>query len=434
MNARTGFARLVLMSRRVPAQTMAAMPICSFLIPRLISRLIPRLSRVALYACVLGCLAACATAPQTSVPTPEPEPAPTPVVANADRFQAVDDLPSRVDLLGLSASQKAAFVEYFDASERAETAPHHRLKNYLLDHLEGFEYLGDTLSASDALTRREGNCMSLAALTLALAEAVDLDIDFQMVNAPPVFDRDERTLISSNHVRSRVYKVEPESRMTIVRGHVLIDYFPDRDGVGGRSVTSDEFVAMMYRNLAAEAMLDDRIDLAFALNERALAHYPDQPDALNLMAVLHRRVGDPDTAERYYHYISAVHGDRVDALNNLASLLRGQGRSEEAARLDSRIARLPDPNPFQWLELGQRFEQRGALERALRAYDQALERAPYLHEAHWRKSLVYWQLGRHHQSLEALREAKSLAHRSATRGSYLAKLDSLKRDNPDVLH
>lgn len=393
-------------------------------------------SKRILTLCILGfMLAGCATAPSgaqsnpASVDPPQPQ---TPI-PNSGLFMAASAVPAPDALVTLTEAQRQTFLADFHSERRRPVPQHHRIRDFLSERLHGFGYLEQSLTASEALVQHRGNCISLAALTLALAELVGVEIHFQVMNTTPVFDRESGILISSNHVRSRLYDPDfagTPGRLTLQRPHVQIDYFPGDRMTVGESVSRNGFLAMFYRNLAADELISGGLDQAFALTRQALEMDPDHPDSLNLMAVIHRRAGDAVTADAYYQYATRIHSEHLNLLSNYESLLRQLGRSEEAAQIESRLAALDDPNPFHWLDLGERARQRGSLHLALRWYEEALARAPYLHEAYWRQAIVYEELGQRQRSIAALEKAHSLAQRPKARKSYQAKWQILKTD-PD---
>jgi Tfp pilus assembly protein PilF len=374
-------------------------------------------------------LPACAVTPPADTEG-DSKPAPFRLpIPDTGLFEPTAPVPSPETLIGLTNEQEAHFLEYFYSESLERRPKHHRIRDFLYSRLDGFGYLEGSLTASQALDELRGNCVSLAALTLALADSVGVETRFQLMNTAPVFDRDGGLIISTNHVRSRIFDPDYEptpGNLILQRPHVQIDYFPgDRRG-SGEQVSREEFLALFYRNLAADALIAGDLDQSFALTRAALEIHPDQADSLNLMAVLHRRAGDPVTAEAYYRYATEIHGNRVDILSNHENLLRQLGRHAEANQIESRLARLDDPNPFHWLDLGERARQRGSLTRALQWYHEALNRAPYLHEAYWRLAIVYEELGQPQRSMAALEKARSLTRRPEMQENYQTKLNSLK--------
>lgn len=377
----------------------------------------------------LALLAACATAPREQDHLDTGLPLRQAPVPNIGLFEPERPVPSPESFIALTERQEADFLAYFHSERLASVPKHHRIRDFLTEKLPGFGYLEQTLSSSEALAEHRGNCMSLAALTLALSELVGIETRFQLMNTTPVFDREDGILLSSNHVRSRVYDPDfspTAGGMIFQRPHLQIDYFPGERMSSGEALSRHGFLAMFYRNLAADALIAGQLDQAFALTQVALALDPDHADSLNLMAVIHRRAGDLVTAESYYRYATFIHANDLSLLSNYNSLLRQMGRYEDAALLESRLAHLDDPNPFHWLDLGEQARARGSLILALRLYEEALARAPYLHEAYWRQAIVYEALGQPQRSMAALERAQSLAQRPESRKSYQSKWQMLK--------
>ncbi len=362
--------------------------------------------------------------PELSKPSSRSMPAP-----NTALLAGEAPLPSPQALLTLTAAQQDDFLDYFHGEAVRPVPKHHRIRDFLHHRLAGFGYLEESLTASEAMAEHRGNCVSLAALTLALADLVGVEIRFQLMTTAPVFDRDGGLILSSNHVRSRLYDPDYEPNpgvLTLQRPHVQIDYFPgDRRG-SGKMLSRDEFLALFYRNLAADALVINETDRAFAMTQAALALDPDHADSLNLMAVIHRRAGDLATADQFYRHATRLHRNHINLLSNHESLLRQLGQDAEADELVAQLAQLDDPNPFHWLDLGERARQRGSLHAALRWYGEALARAPYLHEAYWRQAIVYEELGQPDRSLAALEKAHSLTLRPDLKKSYQSKWMGLK--------
>jgi Tfp pilus assembly protein PilF len=351
-----------------------------------------------------------------------------PVLPNIAVFSPTAAAPSTEQLLSLTPEQEQEFLSWYHADRRADRPGHERLRNYLEEHLVGFEYVGETLLPSEALARHEGNCMSLAALTQALSDLAGIEHRFQIVNTPPLFDRNREVILSSDHVRSRIYDPSYESEgdgFVLQRPHIIIDYFSERRGLVGRGVSKNAFLAMFYRNLAVEALMAERIDRAYTLAQAALEQDPGRPDVLNLIAVLHRRAGDAGTAEALFRHVLDTHGRRADVLNNYSNLLRAQGREVEAQTLEWQLTRLDDANPFHWVALGERARENGSLELALKWYEAAIERAPYLHEAYWRAAIVLRELGHPEQSTTYLQMAAERSNRGEARARYQQKLQAL---------
>lgn len=371
-------------------------------------------------------LGACSTAPPrgqmlSDIPVRAPPLRP-------DLFGAPLQVPRVEALHTLTAAQQAEFLAYFSDPMRAGQKPHERIYGYLEHRLADFTYHAKTLAAADALEQSQGNCLSLALVTTALAELGGVSYGFQRIRNRPVYESRQDFVMVADHLRTRLYDptfVPDPARGVLTRPYIEVDYFPERGQRYGGQVARDEVTAMYYINLAGEALIDGALSRGYWLLDAALAHAPDNPAALNSMAVLHRRAGDARAAEALYEYVLAVHGDSLLPLGNLQNLLREQGRLEEVALLDARIRQLPDRDPYRLVEFGVQAYAHGRLQEALDYYGQALDAAPYMHEIYWRQATVYHAMGQQRRADALLQQAHDMAPRVSDRNRYQAKRHAL---------
>lgn len=370
-------------------------------------------------------LAACATAPKVA-----PNPAQLQVPGLDPRpFGAPLPVPPPESLFQLTPAQETTFLREFNDPKETDIAPHARLASYIEQRLWHFRYDGATRTASDALALDEGNCLSLALVTTALARLAGVEVGYQRMRDEPVFERNQQVVIVADHVRSLLFGPGDEpgtGEVTGLRPHIVIDYFPDRSRRRGGRVDQPALRAMFYANLAAEALAAENQRQAYWLLRAALEQDPTSADALNALAVLHRRQGDPALAETVYRHALQLHPADLSLLGNYRTLLLNQGRRDEAAEIDHRLAQLPVRNPYDLIDRGNQAFAQEQHQRALQFYQDALERAPYLHEAYWRQALVYHALGDTAKAEALLKEAATAASRPRDRHRYEAKAQSLR--------
>ena len=382
-----------------------------------------RLMRL-LAPCLLIVLAAgCATPPSTFEPghTTRPE-------LNRGLFGEPADVPDEDQIFALSGQQIDALDEFL-SRQNDDSDLHWQLARFIDGHLSNFDYWGQTLSASQALQDQQGNCMSLAVVTAAFTRHLGLEHDFQLMRTPPTFERQSDLVLVSDHVRTRVYPpVADQDHDDSIRSirRAIIDYFPTGKRHPSRQVSTDEFLAMYYRNVAAERLLDNELETAFWFADRASTIHPDNASVLNLLAVIHRRAGDPDTAEALFRHAVALHPNDVNLLHNLHALLEDQGREDEAHVVHRRLTRLPDHNPYPRLLLARQLAEEGHLQRALSIYESVAEQLPHMHEAYWGIAIVRDKQGDRVRAQRAMEKALELARAPVHERLYSAKLNSLE--------
>jgi Tfp pilus assembly protein PilF len=369
-------------------------------------------------------LTACAGAEVQEIP----EPAKPQLTFESDRFGNAPKIADPHDIFRLTAEQRRAFLNYFDAPLRARIPANQRVYDYLETVTTDFNFRGDTLTAAVTLERGAGNCLSLAILTTALADLVDVEIDYQLMDSAPVFESQGQVIYKGVHARSILYDRawKPEDDMFVVRRKgIRVDYFPSGTERFIGNLSRDEFIAMYYSNLAADSLSLDDYSSAFWLLNQSLAYAPGNDAAINMMAVVYRRAGDPQKAEEIYRYGIEHLADKVTLLRNYRILLNDQGRFAEADEVATQLERLGEPNPFDWIHAAQQAHSEGQYTEAISLYKKAVAIAPYLHESYFGMARSHYELGNRERAETELAQALERADRASTRSLYEAKLAAL---------
>jgi Tfp pilus assembly protein PilF len=368
-------------------------------------------------------LAACST---TSV---NENSSPTAVLAfENDLFGERQNIISISAIHELSDKQRLAFERYFDNPRNQDQPAHRRVSDYLETITSDFSYHGETYSASEALEHSAGNCLALAILTTALARIADVDIAYELIDSAPVFESRGKQINRGQHVRSMLYDptwVAAEDVLVFSRPGVKVDYFPsDFDRFVG-NINESEYFSMYFRNIAADAIEDEDLSKAYWLLLESLELSPNNSDSLNMLAIVYYRSGDTRKSEEIYRFGIQNSPRQVSLLRNYGIFLRRQGRPAEAEKMDTMLAELDDPNPFDWLYAGNEAYRDGEFRRAVKFFKKSIELAPYLHESHFGLARTYFRIGNLTAAEQELAKALSNSYRSSTRGLYEAKLAAL---------
>ncbi len=371
------------------------------------------------------CVAACAG------PGPVAEPAASPSVlplVNRALFAAAPSVIETQALFSLTEQQQQHFLDHFHSDSLAELPPHKRVYDYIERFAHQFSYLGATHTASDALAKTEGNCLSLAIVTTALARLANVPIGYQLVDSMPVFERRGGVILQGRHVRSLLHhqtQTQSKFAFSFSASTLVIDYFPDKSNRLVRGIPEAEYVAMYYRNLAAEALVNDDLSAAFAHAEASLKQAPLDAGSIGLLAILHRRADDVETAESIYRFGIDHADDDPTLLSNYRTLLRAQGRDTEADALTAKLRDYDAQHPYYWLGLAENLLVQGESAKAEHHYQRAVDLAPYLHEAHFGLAKARYLMGDRSAAYKALSAALRNANAQEDRGLYQAKLDAL---------
>lgn len=333
------------------------------------------------------------------------------------------------ELFFLSDTQRERFLNYYNSPVNSSVAPHKRLSRYLENILVGFRYDGTTLNAQDALQRQEGNCMSLAVLTSALSQIVDLPHQFQEVITRPIFHRKDNTILSSMHLRTRIYDhpSNPESQKILgIPASVTIDYFPSTFDIGSRKITHNEFIAMYFRNLAAKHYVEGDIRAAYEYSANSMLHAPKQVENINQHALIMFELGATNKALALYSYGESLQQDSINLLNNYVLALKKTGQFDLAKEMSAKLLTLKDPSPYRWINLGNEYLAKHQNRSAVSAFKRAVSAAHYLDEGYLGLARAYNNLGEKSLALENVRLAKQASINVFEEEFYIAKLSALK--------
>lgn len=340
-------------------------------------------------------------------------------------FDVIDE----EELFALSDVQQQVFLNQYQHYVSLGYAPHKAIFQILKSDLTDFTYYGETNTAQQTASLARGNCMSLAVLTTAYAKLANVDFDYRKVNTMPIFEKQGDVILSSSHVQTYLYKpnFQPKQNTFYFRPPgIVVDYFPSTSNMPGKLFSKSQFIAMYYRNIAADYLIDNELEAAFAHAVASYKYDKNSAETINLLAVLHRRLGDIDGAEAIYQAALTHDLNNVAMLNNYATLLKSQQRYQEAEILDNKIAGLEDLNPYQWLEQAYVEHDQGRVTAAKRYYYKVIEQAPYVHQAYLGLYQIYAKQRQLNKAREMLKKALTWSYELDDRKLYKAKLYSLR--------
>jgi Tfp pilus assembly protein PilF len=337
-------------------------------------------------------------------------------------------LPKADSIFALTPDQQKAFLSYYHQQLNSGKPPHQALANFLSHKLSNFTYYGETLIAQQSMHLNKGNCMSLAILTTALADLVNLKVDYREVESIPIFEKKNNILLSSKHVQAVIYDpqfVENADFFYFVKPAIIIDYFPSTSNRVVSGVIKTSLIARYYTNMAAKQLADNDLNSAFVFAKKAYELDESSVQIINLLGVIHRRAGDAVTAEVFYRFGLSKQPENIDLLKNYSVLLTQQDRLNELSLVEQKVATLYDPNPYNWLKQAYTAQQQTRLRKAEQFYLKTIDTAPYLQEAYWGLYQLYLQKGSKLKAISTLEMALPWTHDDENKQRYHAKLFSL---------
>lgn len=331
-------------------------------------------------------------------------------------------VPTITQLLQLTSEQQQDFLSYFHHPRYADQSPEYRLYSYMQNVLSVFQFNGSTTPASEVMRTGSANCVSLALLTKALADVAGIEVRFRATYREPVIDIRGDLLLQATHVRSYL-NAKPESG-TIRQ--LYIDYFRGPLSYKGNFLSEARFNAMVYNNLAAEALLRGELDQANALVQTSLQQDDHFIPSINLMAVLLRRQQHPEWARQWYQYGLAVAPHMLALLHNYQVLADQLGDQELVQQLEQQLALADSDDPFELYIQAVQAEQAGHEAQAINFYQRLQKKVPYLLQANQALVRHYLKNHQYQAARQLLEEALEYSYEPDKRSLLQHKLAMLR--------
>lgn len=355
---------------------------------------------------------------------------PAPPYSQSLFSQSQSEVESIDSIFKLNDEQKSDFLSYFNAAKNRKYYPNKRIANYLDNKLTGFNFYSDTLTASQSLSNRLGNCLSLAIVTHSLAQLVGVKVEYELIETIPIYQREGDVILASQHVQTLLYDPGPgdfDGHIPLWRGYIRVDYYPVKGSKPLRKVKHQEFIMMFYLNRAAEAIVQQNYSLAYDYLTIVLKNNKIEGQALNMMAIVHNRMGLPDVAESLYQYglQYGLERDRYELLYNYHLLLKSQQKLAKAKVIYDELRLYPDHNPFRWISKGELALTNQEYDRAIWYFRKAANIADYLYEPYAGIARAKMALGNKYGALKALEKVVEKAQKSSVKNLYRLKYQQL---------
>lgn len=343
-------------------------------------------------------------------------------------------LPTKSEIMAPSVSMTAYLDQHLDVTKRG---PHKRLEELtrLLGDEDGLALQYDnaaTLTASETFNQRAGNCLSLALMTVALAEQLELKAQYQQLDVPYLWDQRGDYYLLSNHIN-----VQLSLPMSYGEGGNIQNYTTLVDFAGNRSIQylprkhiSDETVlAMFFNNLAAESLTEQQPERAYWYAQQALQYDPTYVPSYGALGVAFKRLEDNKRAEQSYQAGLKLEPNNYVLLSNLLLLYQQTGQANAAEQTQQQLARLDELNPYEILQKAEDAYARKKYQKALRLYRKGLASSPYVHQLHFGLAKTFYALEQPDKAAKFMEAARELSPTIEQRQRYAAKLVFLQNLN-----
>jgi tetratricopeptide (TPR) repeat protein len=366
-------------------------------------------------------LAACATT------APE---APPPGLFEDAAFAAPKNRPDAKAVFALSPAMQT-YLERDIAAMIRQLGPQRALVDALHTKTQlRLEYDAElTRNAAEAFDARAGNCLSLVVMTAALAKQLQLPIAFQALTGAETWSRSGDLSFVNGHVNitvakrlvDRVGAFDSDTQLRIEFGQI-----PMGRGQALHIISEATILSMFMNNRAAEFLVRGAIDDAYAHAREAVIQDPTHAGAYNTLGVIYQRRGLAAASERAYREAVGRDANHKAALQNIARLLRQQGRGAEAAPFESHLAQIEREAPFAHFDLGVAAAKAGQYTAARDHLLREMKRDPDYHEFHFWLAVALYGLGDAEQARKQLDLAMKNSVTTRERAIYASKLRSIE--------
>ena len=339
----------------------------------------------------------------------------------------LQQVPSEQVIFQLPNDEAKIFLSYVENQRQDGLTDDIILYNYIERSFSNFSYHGDTLTAEQTLELSHGNCISLAILTQAYANLIDLETGFQEMTSQPVYAKEGNLVFIANHFRTKLYSpfTEDDDQITFIRPGVLIDYFPSRGSFYVGSASYEDLIAKYYSNLAADALLENDYNQVYSLLIKANQYAPNDAELFNLAAILHRRINDKTTSQLIYQTALDQQLQSLNLLSNYKVLAEDIGNEMLVEQINSLLG-AQEKDPYELIALGETEALSGRLMSAKKHIDEAINKAPYLADPYVALAKIRYQQGNLNDAHKLLKQAMDLERDHQQRSIYAAKLAAIR--------
>jgi len=315
------------------------------------------------------------------------------------------------------------------------------INHYLFDEL-GFKTISHANDPNDlflhsVMNRRQGYCLSLSVLYLALGERLGLDL-YGVVVPSHFFVRYERGRVrfniettsngaspSDDHymtkfgvpddIESTIYMKNLTKRQTLGcffnnLGNVYND-IGDVDTAQvalERAVVINPTLSESRANLGNIYLQKHRVNEAIQQYKGALQLNPKDPRTHNNLGNAYMEANRLNDAVRSYQQSLTLDPNFVDAYRNLALVRTRQEKYGQAASHLSRAASIDPTNAQIYNQLGDVYQRMGKCDSAINYFHKALSFKPDLVEAYHGLGICYGDLGRVADEIQAYKSALAI--------------------------
>lgn len=272
------------------------------------------------------------------------------------------------------------------------------------------------------------NCMSLTVLAYVLAEHAGLDTEFMSVEVEENWNVLAQTTLLNGHVNLEIST--PESNSQVFYTHqrsFVIDFLPMLN-VKPKSKTplsKDQIAALFYNNKGAEALTENKPNLAYQHFKRASLLAPKMSSIWGNLASLYRQSGHIEQAENLYLHATQLDPNNLNIQENMALLYRLTGRERQAKTIEDKVYNARKNNPYFFAMKAEEALYKNDPSNALALFKQAIKLNRKEHSFYFGMAKSALLLNQFEQAEKYLLKASNLSKDNRQKLRYQNKMTAL---------
>ncbi|OIQ48229.1 MAG: hypothetical protein BM565_02315 [Gammaproteobacteria bacterium MedPE] len=343
-------------------------------------------------------------------------------------FSKPADFNNITDIYFLTEQQKAMLDSTIKPS-LSQSFTQQIVDNLLQKDYQAFDYDNSfTRTASQTLESKQGNCLSMVILSVAMAKHFDLKFKIYDVKTAPIWNRNGGLFLVNGHVNVQLQNTNYDSKHSVYEflqnEYLTLDFLPreTRRSLAKQRVSERQLAAMYFSNIAADAMVQRQWDRAYWLLRESITYDPYQSAAWNSLAVLYRYNNQETLAEQVYRHAMALAPKDTNVIANLAILLSAQGRYQELFEYQRQINLAELQNPFRYFDQAEYAMSLANYDKAVNLYKKAIKLSPHVDQFYFGLYKGYLALDRDKLAIKNLKLAREKSATVNDRSRYNDKL------------
>lgn len=223
-----------------------------------------------------------------------------------------------------------------------------------------------TRTAAQTFADRQGNCLSVVSLYIAMARHLGVNAQYQTVRVRPSWDRRGEHLVLSQHINA-IGRLDQNTQY-------VVDFTPEitLQQLTANRISDAQGRALYFNNLGVEALIANELELAVSYFRNALWIDSEQSIIWNNLGSTYSRMGNRSLAAYSYRKSFSLDRTNATAINNLVKFHTVEGDLETAQRYARAIERFNENNPYFHYNLGNEAYAQGSFELARTHYERAI--------------------------------------------------------------